>query len=152
MDVTANRTRRAIYEHFVHHNIASVKKHAMCIPSHSLQESSADDEDSLKPSSCHIVYMDGAPSYPPTGWVNFTSIILVFSHIWPYLRPSFWYSVDRTIQWVQANTADISFGSFPCWSGGESEWFMVCFYLYWGSWSFLGDMHWSKLSLQPSPF
>ena len=43
MDVTTNRTRRSSYEKFIHHNIASVKKNAMCIPSHS-NEVNADDE------------------------------------------------------------------------------------------------------------
>ena len=55
MDVTSNKTQVQVYRKFLTTNIASLTKHSMC------------DPDPAKNHTCHIVYLDGAPSYAPTG-------------------------------------------------------------------------------------
>ena len=53
MDVTTDKGNLQIYWKFLRQNIASLEEHASCQPG--------------KNQSCHIVYLDGAPSYPATG-------------------------------------------------------------------------------------
>ena len=53
IDVTSSREQREVYWRFLRHNIASLQKHSSCHPG--------------RARSCHIVYLDGPPSYPATG-------------------------------------------------------------------------------------
>ena len=53
IDVTSSREQREVYWRFLRHNIASLQKHSSCQPG--------------RARSCHIVYLDGPPSYPATG-------------------------------------------------------------------------------------
>ena len=61
LDVTQSRTQREIYNGFLRTNIAALEKKASCQPLHN--------------KTCHIVYLDGPPSYPPTG--------PVYDSVWP---------------------------------------------------------------------
>ena len=54
-----NEEERKFYRNFLKRNAASVRKNAMCNPTMSTS--------SNKSNSCHIVYMDGSPSYPASG-------------------------------------------------------------------------------------
>ena len=111
MDVTKNRTRKSLYKHFIQHNIASVKANSMCIPSNS------DVGVDKNSHSCHIVYMDGAPSYPATGTYYHAYKAWIFNT----KRSCVWYGLDRSIQRVQANPANFSLGPVTCRSGGRSK-------------------------------
>ena len=53
MDVTHNKTQLGIYKRFLKTNILSLEQNASCQPGQATK--------------CHIVYLDGAPSYPATG-------------------------------------------------------------------------------------
>ena len=53
MDVTHNKTQLGIYKRFLKTNILSLKQNASCQPGQATK--------------CHIVYLDGPPSYPATG-------------------------------------------------------------------------------------
>ena len=53
LDVTKERARVKLYRRFLDTNIASLRHNASCQPHHN--------------HTCHIVYLDGAPSYPATG-------------------------------------------------------------------------------------
>ena len=52
----ANEEKKEAYRMFLKQNAASVTTNAMCIPTTGNISN-----------SCHIVYMDGSPSYPATG-------------------------------------------------------------------------------------
>merc|ERR1719481_1519838 len=53
MDVTVNKTRYATYQKFLKTNFNSIQRHSSCNPSQG--------------HACHIVYLDGPPSYKATG-------------------------------------------------------------------------------------
>ena len=50
-----NGEEKKVYRDFLKRNAASARKNAMCDPSSNMSN------------SCHIVYMDGSPSYPASG-------------------------------------------------------------------------------------
>ena len=54
-----NEEERKFYRNFLKRNAASVRKNAMCNPTMSTSSNTSN--------SCHIVYMDGSPSYPASG-------------------------------------------------------------------------------------
>ena len=55
LDVTEDRNRVKLYRRFLDTNIASLRHNASCQPQPHHNH------------TCHIVYLDGAPSYPATG-------------------------------------------------------------------------------------
>ena len=55
LDVTEDRNRVKLYRRFLDTNIASLRHNASCQPQ------------PHRNITCHIVYLDGAPSYPATG-------------------------------------------------------------------------------------
>ena len=55
LDVTEDRERVKLYRRFLETNIASLRHNASCHPQ------------PHRNITCHIVYLDGAPSYPATG-------------------------------------------------------------------------------------
>ena len=55
LDVTEDKARVKLYRRFLDTNIASLRHNASCEPQ------------PHKNHTCHIVYLDGAPSYPATG-------------------------------------------------------------------------------------
>ena len=52
-----NEEEKKVYRDFLRRNAASARKNAMCNPTTTSNISN----------SCHIVYMDGSPSYPASG-------------------------------------------------------------------------------------
>ena len=54
-----NEEEKKVYRDFLRHNAASVRKNAMCNPTATSNSNISN--------SCHIVYMDGSPSYPASG-------------------------------------------------------------------------------------
>ena len=55
-----NEEEKRVYRDFLRRNAASARKNAMCNPSTTSSTSNMSN-------SCHIVYMDGSPSYPASG-------------------------------------------------------------------------------------
>ena len=55
-----NEEEKRVYRDFLRRNAASARKNAMCNPSTTSSISNMSN-------SCHIVYMDGSPSYPASG-------------------------------------------------------------------------------------
>ena len=83
-------------------NINSLRHNASCTPSvHNNR-------------TCHIVYLDGAPSYPASGYNLSLTLIMCEVLTFIFCRPCFWYSLAGTIQWISTHTTNLSFGPFSC--------------------------------------
>ena len=54
-----NEREKKAFKRFLETNAASLKNHSMCTP--------VSNNMSNVSNNCHIVYMDGSPSYPATG-------------------------------------------------------------------------------------
>ena len=103
LDVTEDRARVKLYRRFLATNIASLRHNASCEPQPHRNH------------TCHIVYLDGAPSYPATGAATTTpsigDMLLYRSHIR--------HCVDWTLQGIPAHPADLGPGP-P--GGGVGGW------------------------------
>ena len=89
LDVTKEKSRVKLYRRFLDTNIASLRHNASCQPHHN--------------HTCHIVYLDGAPSYPATG--------PIFDTVWtgPFkarrirMRENcFWHFKDMELKFMHA--------------------------------------------------
>ena len=96
------RTRVKFYRKFLMTNINSLRHNASCTPSvHNNR-------------TCHIVYLDGAPSYPASGYNLSLTLIMCEVLTFIFCRSCFWYCLAGTIQWISTHTANLSFGPFSC--------------------------------------
>ena len=131
-----NEREKKAFKRFLETNAASLKNNSMCTP--------VSNNMSNVSNNCHIVYMDGSPSYPATGasvinlsqgaqarWkfvyqiyppaidtlvtgMVLTAILSLRSQKYFCYRSSIWCLVARTLSGISANSANISSWSPSC--------------------------------------